>query len=243
MNCDALSRYLDLYLDGELAPEERVEIEVHLRSCPDCREAATSEARFRGRVRETLLQVRAPRSLHDQVARRLSSRRFETTFYPVFAYAAGVLLLAGIGYGAMNLYVREVPDPLEGAVAVHAASSGTEVFGDATRIASFLKEKAPFQARIPFADREGLRLVGARVTTLGTRPAVVFQYDAGGRQVSVAQYPRGTEAGAGGAAPRLESRDGYLVASYPEQDLVQTVIGDMPEQEVQRFLPASFSGF
>jgi hypothetical protein len=88
-------------------------------------------------------------------------------------------------------------------------------------------------------DREGVRLLGARVTQLASgTPAVVYLYDVGGRRITVAQYPLPD-----GEAPsglRLNRKDGLTVATFPAGGLVQTLVGDVPEREVPNILPASF---
>jgi len=210
MNCDVLDRYLDLYLDGELAAEERAEVEVHLRACGPCREAATIEARLRAAVRQTLLSVRAPGSLHEAVAQRVRDGRLpvhRTTL--IVAYAAVVTVVAGAGYGAVAFF--SATSPADDAVAVHLAASGSEVLGDRGQVTEFLKTHAPFAFQLPLEDREGVRLVGARVTTLGAVPAVVYLYDVDGQRVSVAQYPQGDLAE---DHVRLDRRSGVTVASW-----------------------------
>ena len=100
MDCDVLSRYLDLYLDGELAIEERSEVEAHVRTCGACRAVVTAEARFRAVLRQQLLSVRAPGSLREQVRERLAARRrpVAMAWMPPLAYAAAVAAVAVLGY-------------------------------------------------------------------------------------------------------------------------------------------------
>ncbi len=240
MDCNTLARYLDLYLDGELAAEERGEIETHVRGCEACRRLVQGEARFRAVLRQQLLSVRAPGSLHRQVREHLESRRrfARASWGMPLAYAAAVASVAVLGYAVVATYPK-APDPVAGAVAAHVAASGPEVSGDRQQVDTFLKANAPFSYRLPLQEREGLRLVGARVTRLNGIPAVLYQYDAGGRRFTVAQYPPPT--GSGEVSPRLDHRDGYTVATYPDQGLVQTLVGDLPEGEVSRIVPAAWS--
>jgi anti-sigma factor (TIGR02949 family) len=239
MECDAIGRYLDLYLDGELAAEERAEIETHLRDCGACREATGREARIRTSMRQALLSVRAPRSLHDQVARRLREGAWmEPQRTVVLSYAAVALLVVGVGYSA-TLFLPGRTSPSDDAVAVHRQTTGTEVYGDRTQVAAFLRDHAPFPTRVPVADQDGLKLVGARVTKLGEVPAVLYLYEADGHRVSIAQYPTSNE-GAPGLV--VDQRSGLMVATWRDRDLTQTVVGDLPEPEVRRFIPASFGG-
>ena len=228
---------MDLYLDGELAAEERAEVEAHFRDCEECRLVAAGEARFRASLRQALVTVRAPRSLHEQVARRIRDARHgsQPRTY-VLAYAAAVVMVAGIGYAGVSMFSAGAQDPAGDAVAAHAARAGTEVYGDAQRVSRFLTDHAPFAFRGPIEDREGVRLVGARVTQLGNVPAIVYLYDLDdGKRLSVAQYP-----GAGAPVPALDHREGYVVASWSDGGLVQTVVGDIPDREVTRVVPASW---
>lgn len=237
MTCDDLSRYLDLYLDGELAIRERSEVEAHLRSCEACRTAMTMEFRFRQAFRETMLELKAPRSLHSGIRARLARRHAKTTprWIPTLAYAVSIAVVAGAGYGVVAV-ATDSPDPTDQVVDVHMAVSGSEILGDKARVEPFLAMKAPFATRIPIEDRDGIRLVGARVTRLGPHPAVVYLYDVNGHSMSVAQYPVGSDPLPSGV--NVDRRKGYTVATWPDHGLIQTFVGDLPESGVKSFLPA-----
>jgi len=148
------------------------------------------------------------------------------------------LVVAGAGWWVVN-QALPAPDPASRAVAAHAASSGTEVYGDAERVSTFLKEHAPFAAHVPVADREGVRLIGARVTELAAgTPAIVYLYDVGGRRITVAQY-RAPEGG-GPTGVHLDRQDGLTVATFPDGGLIHTLVGDVPEGDVSKIIPASW---
>ncbi len=240
MECDVLSRYMDLYLDGELAVQERVEVETHIRGCEGCRRFVTGESRFRAVLRQQMLAVRAPGSLRDQVTEKLKGHRRSSTpaWRPSIAYAAAVAGVAILGYLVIATYPK-AQDPVAGAVAAHVASTGLEMSGDRDQVETFLRLHAPFSYRLPVADREGIRLVGARVTRLNGLPAVVYQYDAGGKMFSVAQYR--IPEGAAEVQPRLDHQDGFTVATYPDRGLIQTLVGDLPDGEVSRIVPAAWT--
>lgn len=241
MDCETLGRYLDLYLDGELAAEERAEIEAHLKACLGCREAAASEVRFRTGLREVLLSARAPASLREQVTRRIrqEANAGNGRFLPSLLAAAAVMMIAVVGYGVVSLTSGH-DDPVQDLVEVHRVSSGSEVFGTRDQVLGFLRTHAPFPFRVPIPDGEDTRLVGARVTRLGDSPAVVYLYDVGGRRVTIAQYPE--PSGNADREVRMDRRAGFVVATFGNQGLTQTVVSDLPDHEVRRFLPASYLG-
>lgn len=242
MDCETLARYLDLYLDGELALEERAEIEAHLRGCPQCRESASAEIRFRSGLRQAMLSARAPASLREQVVRRVrenANHAGNGRFLTSLLAAAAVLLIAVVGYGVISVWPLD-EDPVEDLIKAHRASSGSEVFGNLEQVMEFLRTHAPFPFRLPQPEGPEARLVGARVTNLGSSPAVLYLYDVKGRRVTIAQYPARDEGP--GSQVRLDRRSGFVVATYGDQGLRQTVVSDLPDGVVRRFLPASYQG-
>jgi len=241
MDCDAIARYVDLYLDGELAIEERAEVEAHLKTCGPCRAAATMEARFRTGLRQALLGLRAPGSLRQQVSRLMRDSQESTRprFALTLGYAGAVVVMAVVGYAVVAAMWRS-DDPADSAVAAHVASSDTEVYGDVAHVAAFLGKHAPFTFRVPIQDRDGVRLVGARVTALRDTPAVVYLYDVGDRRVSVTQYPYRPDSQDPGL--KVDRRSGYTVATYRDHELMHTVVGDLPEPDVSHIIPASWGG-
>ncbi len=239
MTCEAVARYLDLYLDRELAVEECGQVETHLAGCEGCRRAATIETRFRAALRDALCDEHAPRSLHEQVRVRLRSERVHTTprWAPRMAVAAGVAFVAAGAWFAFGP-TQDSIDPAQRLLADYEAASGSEVEGDAVRVASFLQERSPFRTRLPIAEREGLRLIGAQIKRWDDTPVVVYRYEMNGKRFLVAQYP--STAQAGESRLRIDDRPGYVVASYRDGDLAHTLIGDVPPSVVPSVIPATY---
>lgn len=239
MECDSLSRYVDLFLDDELADAERTEVEQHLRRCEPCRDAVNRESRFRSSLQQAMRAVRAPNSLREQVTARIREGAVARTprWVPTLAYAAGIAAVAALGY-ALVATTMSSPEPEQRVLAIHRESRDTEVLGDRGRVESFLRARAPFAFRLPIQESEGVRLVGARIARLDGVPAVVYLYDAGGRHFTVAQYPAPSGWRPGPA--RVGHRDGFTVATYGDSGLVQTVVGDLPEREFSRIVPAAW---
>ncbi len=72
MTCDKVKAQLTAYLDGELADDRGSAVRGHLRTCEDCRRAATAEATVRDGLRE-LPPVDPPASLWAGVQQRLAA--------------------------------------------------------------------------------------------------------------------------------------------------------------------------
>jgi hypothetical protein len=101
MTCATLDERLDGWVDGTLPEAERLEVEAHLRSCPDCRERER-------RLREVLAHAAAlprsvspPRDLWPGIEDRLRRERaWSWTLFrpgPALALAAAVSALAVAG--------------------------------------------------------------------------------------------------------------------------------------------------
>lgn len=238
MVCEEAIRYEDLYLDGEMAPEERLRMEAHLAACLACRTRMAEWIRIRSIVRQRMGEVRAPASLRETLTHRLRRERLKDR-RRVVALALAASLVLAVPLAGFLWDRSERPIPLEDrAVAAHLAIAGPEVQGDRATIESFLQDRVPFPVRVPLPDQPGVRLLGARIARVGTQPAVVYLYDASGHRISVTQYAPAEEGLPPG--PRLGRRDGLTVLTYPAEGLVQTVVGDLPESAVTGIVPAAW---
>lgn len=242
-NCETAKRFIELYLDGELDVTEMRFVEQHLGSCGDCAMAVGRERLFRQRFADQMQRVRAPNSLADGIRAGISGRRPLTAFRNM-AIAASVLVVLGVGLSVFVSLTKpglEIDETPFRAVVAHAESSDSEVYGDRQMVQGFLTAKAPFESQIPVADNEGIRLIGARITSLGQRPAVVYMYDVGGRRVSVTQYHQDSQNPRVADTLKIERQGGFTAVTYPMGELVQTVVGEGSQDTVKGFIPASYS--
>jgi anti-sigma factor (TIGR02949 family) len=239
MTCENFYRFLDLFVDGELSPEENAEMMAHLESCERCRTLAEAEIILKEKIRDANISKRAPKSLRSQVHQAVS--REASSFWRSRVFFGGALAI-GVSASALLVVVllhsKATPEDLSDlAVQNHEEVTGQEVFGDAQKVTKFLETHAPFKFKIPLQPSPSLNLVGAKVTNLGSRPAVFYFYDCHGKRLSVAQYP---EKKAKPSSPHVFRKKQYLVATYDDNGLAHTVVGDMKEAEVLNFLPAGF---
>ena len=83
------------------------------------------------------------------------------------------------------------------------------------RRTQFVKANAPFAADVPLESGQGLQLVGARLTQVDGRVAVIYQYDKAGQRVSVLQAVGATEeTSTAASSSRLDHRQGYGVLTF-----------------------------
>lgn len=86
MSCDKVKAQLTAYLDGELTDDRGSAVRGHLRTCADCRDAATAEAALRDGLRE-LPPVDPPASLWAGVQQRLAAAEMADAERPAWRRA------------------------------------------------------------------------------------------------------------------------------------------------------------
>jgi mycothiol system anti-sigma-R factor len=69
--CSTIDTLAMVYLDDELADEERREVELHLHDCPSCAERLSAERKIRGALRAALAPPPAPALLRARIVRGL----------------------------------------------------------------------------------------------------------------------------------------------------------------------------
>jgi anti-sigma factor RsiW len=184
--CESIDTLAMAYLDDELAPEERRELELHAGECASCRAHLDDERADLDLIRTSLPAPRAPDVLRARVARVLDAddaaahhatrRRYANWLLPgaslAVAAAALVVFVGGVGSGdragaAINEAVRQQTKqlPLE----VQGASTGP-----------WLRQHVAPSFEPPRFSEPGVHLRGARATALAGHDATQLVYDIDG---------------------------------------------------------------
>jgi anti-sigma factor (TIGR02949 family) len=91
--CERVAEALDIYLDGELPPDERDAIAKHLEECADCAREAAERQAFRARLRAAARSAPVPADLASNIDRRLEAGARNRFPYPgIMAFAAAAML-------------------------------------------------------------------------------------------------------------------------------------------------------
>ncbi len=260
MNCDDVQNAIYVYLDGEFASPEEDAFRRHLDGCPRCRSLAGQEARFLDRLKETLDGPSVPVELRARIEARLAdepapkhteaprgrlvslpvpSRRAWLVLAPA-ALAALVLLGIATRQGAP---APEEDHAVRHAVAAHRTVMPMEVRGSEEQVRTFLQDNVPFAINVPFQGQEGVALVGARLTQVSGELAVLYSFDWRGRRLSVLQAadtvaPQGRD-----PRYRLGHHSGFGVVTYGQHGVTNAVVGDMPDGDLRRLVPASYASY
>lgn len=261
MECVEVRKFVYVYLDGEFEERERVAFEHHLAGCDGCRQEVAFEEGFRDLLRARLERPAAPATLRARIVKdldeedartprsfwdRLTAWPLAVRLIPVGAVAALALVLA---WPAAVPVAPSEPDSaianvVEETIDVHRRAVPAEVQGDARTISSFVAKNASFTANPPLAESAQTKLIGARLTQVRGRPAVLYVYDHKGKRVSVVQF---TEPVRPHSAPFRRSyytgqTEGFNVVLFRDEErgIANTVVGDVDDHELLRLIPASY---
>lgn len=118
--CESIDTLAMAYLDDELAPEERREVELHVTECASCRVRLDGERADRELVRAALVAPRAPELLRARVTRALDAddraamrQRFTGWLLPAASMVAAA--------AALVVFVGQRPEGNHVGAVVHEA--------------------------------------------------------------------------------------------------------------------------
>lgn len=244
MDCSEVERLLPAFADGEFAPEDCVETEVHLSTCSNCREQVRELVAFR-----TFLQARgatpvqAPDALRRSIQRKIAKQRSVENLRRYASYsavAASLAVIATAGYVAKG-DPPTAPRPFEvvlDAVDKHARALPVEVTPAAGDVDSWFRGKVDFAVRAPvFNSPMAPRLMGARLANVRDRQAAYFVYggDDPGRRMTLLLFP-GSDLdlpdGDGSAEVMVANEKGYNVAVWRKRGIVYSLVSDLDERDI-----------
>ena len=242
MDCRELRSLADAYLDGELPPASRAEIDAHLAGCPACRAEIEANRAFIARLKADVSYFEAPPGLAARLAQRLGSEPAGTvvrlspapkreSFWRPMALAASfvlaVLLSGGVGYMSSlpvsgDRITQEVVDS-------HVRSL---LAGHLTDVASTDQHtvKPWFNGHLdtapPVKDfaAQGFPLIGGRLDYIDHRPVAAMVYRHGLHPINLFVWADPSQSL---GQPAVTSRQGYNIRHWVEGDLTYWLISDV----------------
>jgi anti-sigma factor RsiW len=248
--CDDNARLLHAYLDGELDLVRSLEIEEHLKTCPDCAQELRSHQTLRRAFRGSNLYERAPGGLQSSIRAALAreagapakpipvARRRE--FWNWAAVAAAILL-------AVLLTLRFLPGRearleanlvAEEIVASHirALQPGHLLDVQSTdqhTVKPWFNGKVDFSPPVRELAEAGYPLLGGRLDYVGRHPAAVLVYQRRQHLIDVFIWP-----GEGKPAPpNFEiASQGYKMLCWQVSGMDFCAVSDLNSTELQQFV-------
>ncbi len=242
MDCRERRSLADAYLDGELPPASRAEIDAHLAGCAACRAEIEADRAFIARLKAGASYFEAPAGLAARLTQRLESESAGTvvrfspvsrrdSFWRPMALAASfvlaVLLSGGVGYmsslpASGDRITQEVVDS-------HIRSL---LAGHLTDVASTDRHtvKPWFNGHLdtapPVKDfaAQGFPLIGGRLDYIDHRPVAAMVYRHGLHPINLFVWADPSQSL---GQPSATSRQGYNIRHWVEGDLTYWLVSDV----------------
>jgi len=244
MNCQEAKRWLGPYCDRELDLPRALEVEVHLKACPDCERARQNLLSLTRHVRAAAFEAPAAlrRSLTSQQAPApaLPPRpRFLSWFQIGMGAATASLLIGLVAFQLVarvhqqHLLTELADDHMRSLVANHLVDVPSS---DRHTVRPWFEGKIDFAPPVPDLSVAGYPLVGGRLDYVEGHPAAALIYQFNKHYISVFVRP---ESPARTQAPvLLPSQRGYQIIAWQSGDLIFRAVSEIPERDLRDFATA-----
>jgi anti-sigma factor RsiW len=258
--CDDNARLLHGYLDGELDLVRSLEIEEHLKTCPDCAQELWNQQTLRKAFRSSSLYDRAPAGLADRIrssialetadaspetgapalkkapVSTLTSRRATWNW---LAVAAAILLMFTMtwrivpglsGRGNSDLLTQEI-------VSSHIRSLQPDHLFDVQStdqhtVKPWFNGKLDFSPPVRDLAEDGYPLVGGRLDYVDHRAVAALVYQRRQHFINVFIWPEGKGKE---EALRMKSVQGYNMIPWEANGMYHCAVSDLNSGELQQF--------
>ncbi len=240
MNCSRTQQMLDAWIDRELDEQTASALAAHIETCPVCATLRGDRERARDVVRELAPRYTAPPGLRQELLLKLR-RASESPARTVTLRRAWAMAMAGAAAGAFAMFLVFQP-PLrnktpELAVATHVAalSSGTMVqvqSSDRHIIRPWFQGKVEFAPPVRDLSAHGFALLGARLDSIGARPAAAVVYRIRNHPIDFYVWPGEV----GETTPlQLTLHRGFGIAHWSGSGLHFAAVSDVDPRDLERF--------
>ena len=260
MVCDDNARLLHGYLDGELDLVRSLEIEEHLKICPDCAQELWNQQTLRKAFRSSNLYERAPAGLADRIRGSLALETADASpetgapaskKAPVItltsrratwnwlAVAAAILLMFTVtwrivpglsGHGNSDLLTQEI-------VSSHIRSLQPDHLFDVQStdqhtVKPWFNGKLDFSPPVRDLAEDGYPLVGGRLDYVDHRAVAALVYQRRQHFINVFIWPEGKGKE---EALRMKSVQGYNMIPWEANGMYHCAVSDLNSGELQQF--------
>jgi anti-sigma factor RsiW len=233
---DLTAEEIERYADGELALDEAVEAEEHLRSCARCAAAASSLLRMKLAVREAFPRHEVPGSLRGRLAATLGQPRADfqaaspaphRSNAPWWLAAAAMLafsiLLLGVLHARSTATTRELADMH---ATLLASANPVEVLStDKHTVKPWFEGRVPFAVPVPDFTGTAFHLIGGRVVFWRHATGAYLLVGKAAHRISVFVFPADAVP-AGSPVPAVSS------LSWRSGGLVFIAVADLPDEDL-----------
>jgi len=240
MECEELRVLLHRYVDGELPPALRREVEAHTERCAECRQIVRQEQGWQQAIRRAGTYYAAPDLVRQRIASmtRSAARPVTAPRWQGWAMAASLLLAVALSSG-VTAYVVAPPSGESVAEEVTASHVRSLMADHLTDVASSDQHtvKPWFHGKLDFAPpvedlaADGYPLIGGRLDYLEHRAVAALVYRHAQHPINLFIFP----SGGADSAPRASVDNGYNILHWTAGGMAFWAVSDLNAAELADF--------
>lgn len=248
MKCEESRDLLNSYADGELDLVNHLQVEQHIKECPDCARAHENILALRSAVTDESFYFKAPSDLRARLRSSIKEPKSETRrgsawswrWMPVFASA---LLLVGVAVVSLTFMRpgRTGEDMLaKEMVSAHIRSMMTDGHlmdvpsTDQHTVKPWFDGKVDFAPPVNDLAAEGFPLTGGRLDYIDGHPAAALIYQRRKHVINLFIYPTSDP----DSQNRVFDRQGYNVIHWNKSGMSFWAVSDVNVGDLQEFSTA-----
>jgi anti-sigma factor RsiW len=242
---DNFSPLLHAYLDSELDLVRSMELEEHLKGCPNCAQELWTQQTMRKAFRSVDLYHRAPAGLEARIRAALPQEKKvvempRRQIWNWMAVAAAIMVALVLTWRMLpSMMGRSQNDLLaQEVVASHIRSlqPGHLLDVESTdqhTVKPWFNGKIDFAPPVADFAESGFPLVGGRLDYIDHRPAAALVYQRHKHFINVYVWPEESQKE---TAARLDSHDGYNIAFWEHGGMYFCAVSDLNTGELQQLV-------
>jgi anti-sigma factor RsiW len=246
LNCREIRTLVHGYVDGELDLMKSLEIEEHLRECPECAQAHASLQTIRAAIKDSALYSPAPPDLATRVrssVRRASraNRARRVRPGPLLAVAASLALILAASWGLARVLLARPDDAFltRELVAGHVRSQMMPshrfdvASSDPHTVKPWFEGKLDYSPPVKDLAGQGFPLVGGRLDYLHDRPVAALVYQRRKHSINLFIWPSSP---GDQASPAKATLQGFHMIRWTGSGMTFWAVSDLNEGELQAFV-------
>lgn len=201
MTCEELRACLDTYLDRELDVARSLDAQEHLAFCMACQWTYAKERELRTLLKTRTPRVAAPAELNARVrallttAARPASRPLVHRSLRWASVPVAALVLLALAFGLRAALAPSSPLVVTELVAKHQMYSRVDAPAEIASanqdtVSGWFRGRVRFTVPVPDFSPSGIRLIGARLSTLSDREVAYLLYEKGRNLVSLFAFDK-----------------------------------------------------